>query len=540
MLFKTMLLLINIAIIGILACLIVKLYYRDEERKNQANSLDDLENELKTSGHVPAFENSTDKKSDSGFSKTTNRLKERINASKKIIPNQKENDADLEESLNKEIEELTITKQPVKNATDFKPVKAQKTEAAKNKDAVEESAEDSGLKGEPVSINVKNINDDEAIKTEVNDSEEEPSIVEDDEKTTEYGKTVLQTTPTIAKDIDEAKTNISLVDGLKEEKTEPVKTKEVTSEDNEEKKPSYTPDKKKLDEMRRKLANENKADAISNVSREPINKQQENIINKTRNITSETPSNIQGSNMTHNIEAENKAKYEAQVEKQEISKDTNSVGNVKGAFQNIKSAFKNDEELTEYNEPINTAPVRNTENYGSTRDVVLEEILNNHSEEFNHEDTYNDDIVSITPIHDPEEMKKYHESMDYETDNIFDNLDLSTDEITPEEKAFFKSLEEGFNASPILQEEKLSPSQEFHNRHNNKRSKSITHSSGEDEIVITLKGQDHILKRGTSIIFQHQNEKYGSSILAINGDEINVTYRGQKIWIPSSDVTKVF
>ena len=510
MLFKTMLLLINIAIIGILACLIVKLYYRDEERKNQANSLDDLENELKTSGHVPAFENSTDKKSDSGFSKTTNRLKERINASKKIIPNQKENDADLEESLNKEIEELTITKQPVKNATDFEPVKAQKTEAAKNKDAVEESAEDSGLKGEPVSINVKNINDDEAIKTEVNDSEEEPSIVEDDEKTTEYGKTVLQTTPTIAKDIDEAKTNISLVDGLKEEKTEPVKTKEVTSEDNEEKKPSYTPDKKKLDEMRRKLANENKA------------------------------SNIQGSNMTHNIEAENKAKYEAQVEKQEISKDTNSVGNVKGAFQNIKSAFKNDEELTEYNEPINTAPVRNTENYGSTRDVVLEEILNNHSEEFNHEDTYNDDIVSITPIHDPEEMKKYHESMDYETDNIFDNLDLSTDEITPEEKAFFESLEEGFNASPILQEEKLSPSQEFHNRHNNKRSKSITHSSGEDEIVITLKGQDHILKRGTSIIFQHQNEKYGSSILAINGDEINVTYRGQKIWIPSSDVTKVF
>ena len=134
-----MLLLINIAIIGILACLIVKLYYRDEERKNQANSLDDLENELKTSGHVPAFENSTDKKSDSGFSKTTNRLKERINASKKIIPNQKENDADLEESLNKEIEELTITKQPVKNATDFEPVKAQKTEAAKNKDAVEES-----------------------------------------------------------------------------------------------------------------------------------------------------------------------------------------------------------------------------------------------------------------------------------------------------------------------------------------------------------------------------------------------------------------
>ena len=101
MLFKTMLLLINIAIIGILACLIVKLYYRDEERKNQANSLDDLENELKTSGHVPAFENSTDKKSDSGFSKTTNRLKERINASKKIIPNQKESDADLEESLNK-------------------------------------------------------------------------------------------------------------------------------------------------------------------------------------------------------------------------------------------------------------------------------------------------------------------------------------------------------------------------------------------------------------------------------------------------------
>ena len=74
-------------------------------------------------------------------------------------------------------------------------------------------------------------------------------VVEDDEKTTEYGKTVLQTTPTIAKDIDEAKTNISLVDGLKEEKTEPVKTKEVTSEDNEEKKPSYTPDKKKLDEI---------------------------------------------------------------------------------------------------------------------------------------------------------------------------------------------------------------------------------------------------------------------------------------------------
>ena len=131
---------------------------------------------------------------------------------------------------------------------------------------------------------------------------------------------------------------------------------------------------------------------------------------------------------------------------------------------------------------------------------------------------------------------------EYDTIDIFNNIDGSTSEITPEEIAFFDNLEKGYTQNQAPKEEKIvSPSQKFHQkREKAEKPKTLRPPAGKDEAVITLQDQDYILKRGKSIIYTHQGEKYGSSIHSINGDNLNVTYRGKKIWIKTSDVTKVF
>ena len=92
----------------------------------------------------------------------------------------------------------------------------------------------------------------------------------------------------------------------------------------------------------------------------------------------------------------------------------------------------------------------------------------------------------------------------------------------------------------------LKPSERFHKKYGGKSGekksapKSLRRKEPEQDLVINLQGTDHILKRGVSIIYQYKGEKYGSSIHSINGNNINVTYRGKKIWIKPEDITKVF
>ncbi|WP_295722901.1 hypothetical protein, partial [uncultured Methanobrevibacter sp.] len=470
--------------------------------------------------------------------------------------------------------------------------------------------EETKTKDQPISINVKNTAEEktekETIKTNLKTTATKPKAVDNIEnkekvpvneklkepQKTEEEKTTIQTEKSTNIKIEEPTASAnSLIYEIKEEKAdvgtgerpsvkleEKVKFKETSSiEPKEEKSVMDTTNtneestalvsdrdseiKENINESSEEkpseeyvFDSEKAMGIVSNISQEPIGEQHQTILNETRKMTNETPEETLDSYIDDDIEQTLKEKLEYQQEAEEFAKITDPIESVKDAFSNIRSAIKGKEETNEI-EPA------------TTNEVVLDEILNN-DPEINNQNDYNDEVVSITPLHNPEEIKKYEESMNqnYDAIDVFDNIDVSTDKITPEEIAFFENLEKGYTPNQDQTVERLSPSEKFHKKNNTKKSNQTKQTKANrqtrpsrqtkpnrlsnkptlkppiavDEAIITIQGQDHILKRGKSIIYQHGGEKYGSSIHNINGDNLNVTYRGQKIWIKAKDVTKVF
>ena len=69
---------------------------------------------------------------------------------------------------------------------------------------------------------------------------------------------------------------------------------------------------------------------------------------------------------------------------------------------------------------------------------------------------------------------------------------------------------------------------------------SIKDKPSRDNLKIQINNNEVVLKKGDEIIFNHLGETYSSQIYAINGDDISVKYRRQKITIKPSDVKKVY
>ncbi len=69
---------------------------------------------------------------------------------------------------------------------------------------------------------------------------------------------------------------------------------------------------------------------------------------------------------------------------------------------------------------------------------------------------------------------------------------------------------------------------------------SIKDKPSRDNLKIQINNNEVVLKKGDEIIFNHLGETYSSQVYAINGDDISVKYRRQKITIKPSDVKKVY
>ncbi|WP_198016032.1 hypothetical protein, partial [Methanobrevibacter wolinii] len=297
----------------------------------------------------------------------------------------------------------------------------------------------------------------------------------------------------------------------------------------------------------------------AHISQEPIEAQHQNIINETRKASQTETNNV-------TIDDYN----EPEKAKEFIDAPLKSV---KGTFNSIKSTFLSHDKDKEEDE-INPELRDNLNSY--TNDAVLEEILNDNSTEEDYYDD-NDEFVAITPLHDPEEIRQYEESLNnnYDTNDVFNNINSDTTELTPEEISYFDNLEEEFNdelnqneknkyvasktddmkitvgnkpkVKPVSNK-KMKPSERFHKEYQGhkvepKKEKTTNKTpvnKDDGESVVNIQGVNHTLKRGMSIIYQHHGEKYGSSIHSVNGDNINVTYRGKKIWIKADKITKVF
>lgn len=688
MLLKTTLLLINIAIICVVACLIVKLYYRDEE-KGKIETHENIERKLKSSTQVPKFEDTPKNKKQTNtlLSNKDKILKTTSKATSRITGTRNSNKVNDEEALNKEIESLTITRPKPNNTGNLNPKTnniagtAKTTENKINKTqnnniAKTTKSQDTGkivnenqntikdknpnkiqkpqeTEIKPISINVKNaeISTDaenkkedkvepklkttatepkttiketpkvkpiinktsqikESPKAEANTVKEaKPIKTEDNEIESTNVKTNLKTEPslkveppinnieeeTIKTNIPEevktettekeAKTNkevktettektnkpeiktkpsinhdIDIKPTIKEETKPTNKTRPETITEKEtkgENKPDDAEEKSKPFELN--IKNNGLAEGIaSNITQEPIEDKHQSIIDKTRKITNPEPIKTEPATID-DYAKENEEEKDNEFEQSAYNDIIDPFESVKGAFKNIKSSIVRDDS-------------ENGENLGNTNEAVLEEVLNNNKENYEDGITYNDNVVSITPLHDPEEIKKYEESIkpDYDTHDVFNNINGNTDELTPEEIEYFDNLEKEFNDELDKNEKNksnyiadktddmkitvkksddlsnLKPSERFHKKYGGKSGekksapKSLRRKEPEQDLVINLQGTDHILKRGVSIIYQYKGEKYGSSIHSINGNNINVTYRGKKIWIKPEDITKVF
>ncbi|MGN0094074.1 MAG: hypothetical protein ACI37V_06450 [Methanobrevibacter sp.] len=369
----------------------------------------------------------------------------------------------------------------------------------------------------------------------------------------EINKPEIKTKPGINQDIDIKPTTKEETEPKNKTKPETITEKKTKAEN----KPDDVEEKSKPFELN--IKDNSLAEGIaSNITQEPIEDKHQSIIDKTRKITNPEPIKTETATID-DYAKENEEEKDNEFEQSAYNDIIDPFESVKGAFKNIKSSIVRDDN-------------GNGENLGNTNEAVLEEVLNNNKENYDDGITYNDNVVSITPLHDPEEIKKYEESIkpDYDTHDVFDNINGNTDELTPEEIEYFDNLEKEFNDELDKNEKNkpnyvadktddmkitvkksddlsnLKPSERFHKKYGGKSSekksapKSLRRKEPEQDLVINLQGTDHILKRGVSIIYQYKGEKYGSSIHSIKGDNINVTYRGKKIWIKPEDITKVF
>ncbi|OWT33004.1 hypothetical protein BGI41_04680 [Methanobrevibacter sp. 87.7] len=578
---KTILLLINIAIICIIACIIVKLYYRDEEKERKLET-HEIESSLKGHNEMPIFKEERHRKDNKH--KINNTLSSTKNKIFKNKPEEKTTD-----NLNKEIEELTITRPKTNTKPKTTENKITQTTNA-NKTILKEKPKTNRPSGKPISINVKNSPDikpkvvnaktqEETAKSKLKTTATQPKVSKEEikkieEKPTKAAHNIIEPSKIEEKDVKpeekpkvdfikpEPKTHTSpklrTEPKIIEEKPEPIENTEPTII--EEK-----PIKVETEEKPEPIEKEAKPFELKNssteahISQEPIEAQHQNIINETRKISQAEINNV----TIDDYDEPEKAKEFIDA----------PIKSVKGTFNSIKSTFLShdkDKEEKDYASEIEN---------NNTNDAVLEEILNEDNTDYS-EDYYNDDnddFVAITPLHDPEEIRKYEESLknNYDREDVFNNINSETTELTPEEISYFDNLEEEFNdelnqneknryvasktddmkitvgnkpkVKPVNNNRKMRPSERFHkeyqgNKVEPKKEETATNNkpSTNDDTIVNIQGVNYTLKRGMSIIYQHHGEKYGSSIHNVNGDNVNVTYRGKKIWIKTDKITKVF
>ena len=205
------------------------------------------------------------------------------------------------------------------------------------------------------------------------------------------------------------------------------------------------------------------------------------------------------------------------------------------------------------------------------------------------EDIEYDEFISITPIHEEEKEaqypkdlaynqpnkdvddiykeinnESYNKTVDEELDKSFEDVDDDTyktdaKEYTAED---YKKIEDDM-AEEKIREENTKKLLGLSEKKTEKPKDGILRATGpmerktapklekgQERLVlhnhipnveeVNIDGTLYELKAGTSVIFNHNNENYESTILKVKPGYIGVKYRSKKIWVKTSDVKKVF
>ena len=205
------------------------------------------------------------------------------------------------------------------------------------------------------------------------------------------------------------------------------------------------------------------------------------------------------------------------------------------------------------------------------------------------EDIEYDEFISITPIHEEEKeaqypkdlaynqpnkdvddiykeinKESYNKTVDEELDKSFEDVDDDTyktdaKEYTAED---YKKIEDDM-AEEKIREENTKKLLGLSEKKTEKPKDGILRATGpmerktapklekgQERLVlhnhipnveeVNIDGTLYELKAGTSVMFNHNNENYESTILKVKPGYIGVKYRSKKIWVKTSAVKKVF
>ena len=548
----TIILLIAIAIIGAIAIIITKLYYKDKEEKEEF----DLNKELSINrGYYPPKQSQRRVRRDPNFQQNAQRQRE-LAAFSQTMPSRGNKEDMFNDYYGEPIDNKFV------NGQNRRPVRQAPRSQGNRPNAPRQSQT-------PKTEEIKKIINEQKPIQPATDAEKVASKISQDPMTAEQKEF-----------IKEQKKGKLVIDNAGGSGIKVIKSDDdsnVTNTENTE---------TKFGEIKRVNVNGTPVVSPTETSSEPINV--DNIDPKALEETLQDllkDSNIENTPLIQEIsddissdkieapkeESENKAKVKTEEEtsEDELETEENQDKSYIGKLPVFKKEKpKNGETTLDDHHPQgyvddipNTDSLETKEDEEEEIEGVITPIHDNNVEDavetvenlrsnLTSEEEYEDDFISITPLSEEEIRAEFQEESatinpidePIESDALKEfknNIDETAKEKEEAKEELRKLREENtaklFNVSKENKESLNSISQNGDSVH---KVESINPPEQKEEIVID--GEIYEVSKGMSIMFIHNNETYSSTILALKPGFVGVKYRGRNVWVKHSRIKKVF
>lgn len=210
---------------------------------------------------------------------------------------------------------------------------------------------------------------------------------------------------------------------------------------------------------------------------------------------------------------------------------------------------KEEDEVEAVDEYGVITPIYNDKNVSGAVETV-ENLRSNLNTEDEEED-YEDDFISITPLTEEEIREEFkeesatinpiQESSESEALKEFkNNIDETAKEKAEAKEELRKLREENTEKLFKVSKENKESLNSISQNGSSVKHKVETINTPEVKEEIVIDGEIYEVSKGMSIMFVHNNETYSSAILALKPGFVGVKYRGRNVWVKHSRIKKVF
>ncbi|MDL2246611.1 hypothetical protein LJB96_03235 [Methanobrevibacter sp. OttesenSCG-928-K11] len=532
---NTLIIIINIAIIGIIASVIVKLYYKDEESKNKQSNDLGTSNDSQFQNVISSTRNAVTQTKDKITGKkenTENRTQEAHNNVSNYFNGESSNSLsktgkipDDDTFIIPESKKYTSWEEPREIETEDSTIASkvfQEPIEDKHRDIISKAQN----KEEYIKL------DDESTKP-LKDRVEEIKKLKDDETTEFISNEEFMPIDDVKKDnispnIAESKISTDDED-LKDlfnidELIEKAKEKDNTAiniSENKEPKTDIEEIEKITEKTEIGISNE---DQIPKTDIEEI----EEVFDKNENsidiidIDEDSKENILPKYETPSL------KEDTPTSEKKTTEDMNDSGFIEGKkyYEEGVNLFENKEAPEdEFGKPLNENDIFGESDVDPLGFSDLKDSVKNSKIFKNVKGFAEDKLIDKNPRRPDDEFIRNVKSYDIEEEpkNLEDKL---REENT---RKIFNLTQEDDSITPETIDNSKKPL---------KKAKKVPIS--QNSITVNINNNEELIKKGDSIIFNYNGESYSSRLINIRGDDLEVKYRGKTVLIKPSDVKKRF